>query len=125
MAIENFISVKETEGPKLATALEQHRSGAGRRRRPGAGAAGERRGAEVAFGDPVHRRALAADERAGRSPVPQQGRGLLPALRWPVVQGQARGGDRRRQLRRRGGHRSGRHRVACNPAGIRFQPARR
>ena len=24
MAIENFISVKETEGPKLATALEQH-----------------------------------------------------------------------------------------------------
>ncbi|HBZ48068.1 MAG TPA: alkyl hydroperoxide reductase subunit F, partial [Stenotrophomonas sp.] len=24
MAIENFISVKETEGPKLAMALEQH-----------------------------------------------------------------------------------------------------
>ena len=62
----------------------------------------------------VHRRALAPDGRARRGRVPQQGRGLLPALRRPAVQGQARRGDRRRQLRRRGGDRPGRHRRATS-----------
>jgi alkyl hydroperoxide reductase subunit F len=56
--------------------------------------------AEGALLDPVHRRALAQHERAGRKGIRHQGRGLLPALRRPAVQGQARGGDRRRQLRR-------------------------
>ena len=63
-------------------------------------------------GRPRHRRALAPHERARRGRVPQQGRGLLPALRRPAVQGQARRGDRRRQLRRRGGDRPRRHRRA-------------
>ena len=48
----------------------------------------------------------------GEAGVQEQGRGLLPALRRPAVQGQARGGDRRRQLRRRSGDRPGRHRAA-------------
>ena len=46
----------------------------------------------------AHRRALAADERPGRRRVSQSRRGLLPALRRPALQGQARGGDRRRQF---------------------------
>ena len=67
-------------------------------------------------GDPGDRRALAQRQRARRSRVPQQGRGLLPALRRPAVQGQGRGRDRRRQLRRRGGDRP-RRRGAARDAG--------
>ena len=70
----------------------------------------------AAHGRARHRRPLAADERARRGRVPQQGRDLLPALRRPAVQGQARRGDRRRQLRRRGGDRPRRHRRARHPA---------
>ncbi len=89
---------------------------------PGAGrgraarsAAGQRREPEGADSDPVDRRALAADGRAGRGRVSQQGRGLLPALRRAAVQGQARRGDRRRQFGRRGGDRPGGHRRARHP----------
>ena len=53
---------------------------------------GERRLAQGTQRDPDHRRALAPAGRAGRAAVPQQGRGLLPALRRSAVQGQARGG---------------------------------
>ena len=63
----------------------------------------------------VHRRPLAHDERARRGRVPQQGRHLLPALRRPAVQGQARRGHRRRQLRRRGRDRPRRRRRATSP----------
>ncbi len=80
-----------------------------RRRRFCRRATGERRDAVGENRDPLDRRALALDERARRAGLPQQGRGLLPALRRSAVQGQARGGDRRRQFRRRGGHRPRRH----------------
>ena len=80
--------------------------------RPDRSAAGKRRVAEVAQRRPVDRCTLAPDERAGRAGIQEQGRGLLPALRRPAVQGQARGGDRRRQLGRRGGDRPGGHRLA-------------
>ncbi len=140
MAIENFISVTYTEGPKLASALEQHvreydvdimnlqrASKLVPANEPGGlieSATGERRLAEVAQRRAVDRRALAADERARRERIPQQGRGLLPALRRPAVQGQARCGDRRRQLRRRGRDRPGRHRRARHADRVR-QPAAR
>jgi alkyl hydroperoxide reductase subunit F len=66
LAIENFISVKETEGPRLAAALGARQavrrghhepaarrgSGAGRADRE----AGERREPQVEDGDPLHRR---------------------------------------------------------------------
>jgi alkyl hydroperoxide reductase subunit F len=73
MGIENLISVAETEGPKLAAALEQNvrhydvdimnlqRAEA----LAAAGEAGQRRGAQVAHRGAEHRRALAPDGRAG------------------------------------------------------------
>jgi hypothetical protein len=139
LGIENFISVQRTEGPKLAMALEQHvkeyevdimnlqRAGAGSRPVgwPASGAARQRRHAQGEERDPRHRRALARDERARREGLQGQGRLLLPALRRPAVQGQARGGDRRRQLRRRGGDRPRRHRRPRHAARIRQQAARR
>ena len=60
----------------------------------------------------------------GEARVPQQGRGLLPALRRPAVQGQARRGDRRRQLRRRGGDRPGRRRRARHADRVRRRSSR-
>ena len=100
MGIENFISVQHTEGPQFAAA--RHRPGAGHAGgRPDRGAVRERRQPQKPHRHRHHRRALAQHERAGRRPVPQQGRDLLPALRRPAVQGQACGGDRRRQLGRR------------------------
>ena len=105
LGIENFISVQHTEGPKFAAALEAHVRDYdvdimnGQRVAAiepsattggpitvklanGAALTGRSRGA-------CHRRTLAERQRAGRSRVPQQGRGLLPALRRPAVQGQA------------------------------------
>ena len=121
MAIENFISVPHTEGPKLAAALEHHvreydvevirgqpgpRGAGGRRRgRARAGDARQRRHPLRPHRRARDRRSLASDGRARGGRVPQQGRHLLPALRRSAVQGQACRGDRRRQLRRRGGHR--------------------
>ncbi len=61
----------------------------------------------------------------GEARISQQGRGLLPALRRPAVQGQARGGDRRRQFRRRGGDRPRRHRGPCHADRVRRAIARR
>ena len=126
MGIENYISVLETQGPKFAAALEAHTraydvdimagqrvAGARASARAGRadhGAARERRGAEGQERRARHRRALEEGERARRGRVRQQGRRLLPALRRPALQGQGGGGDRRRQLGRRGGDRPGRHR---------------
>jgi phytoene dehydrogenase-like protein len=117
LGIENFISVQHTEGPKLVMALEQHVKEYGvdimNLQRAAAlipgdgtapGAARQRRHAQGQKRDPRHRRALARDERARREGLQGQGRLLLPALRRPAVPRQARGGDRRRQFRRRGGH---------------------
>jgi alkyl hydroperoxide reductase subunit F len=115
MAIENFISVQHTEGPKLAVALEEHvkqyevdimNLQRGRQLIPGKD--GELHQVRFASGaslkgqdrDSGDRRALARNERAGRAAIPQQGRSVLPALRWSAVQGQACLGDRRWQLRR-------------------------
>ena len=135
LGIENYISVLETDGPKFAAALEAHVRAYdvdimnGQRvealipaAQPG-GLAGVRlaNGAELqgAIGDPVHRRTLEERQRARRGRVPHQGRGLLPALRRPAVQGQAGGGDRRRQFRRRGGDRPGRRGGARDAARVR------
>ena len=78
-------------------------------------------GATVAgpIGGAEHRRPLAPDRRARRGRVPQQGRHLLPALRRPAVQGQARRRHRRRQLGRRGRHRPGRRRRPRHPDRVR------
>ena len=80
--------------------------------------------AAVAHRRALHRRPLALDERARRGRVPQQGRDLLPALRRPAVQGQARRRHRRRQLRRRGRHRPRRRRRPTSPC-IEFDAALR
>ena len=142
LGIENLISVAHTEGPQLAAALEQRRARLRRRRdepaarrrarspptEPGGlveRQAGQRRHPAVADRRALHRRPLAADERARRGAVPQQGRRLLPALRRAAVQGQARRGDRRRQLRRRGRDRPRRHRQPRHPARVRRPAARR
>ena len=117
LAIENFVSVKETDGPRLAAGLEQHvrdydvdiinlqraQTAAAQRRRLDRDHAGERRDAQEPLGDRVDRRALARNERPRRTAIPRPRRRLLPALRRPAVQGQTRRGDRRRQF----GHRSG------------------
>ncbi len=135
MAIENFISVQHTEGPKLVAALENHvreygvdvmnaqkavelipARDAGR---PRPAAAGERRDPFCAHNRAVARRALAPDQRSRRGGISQQGRGLLPALRRAAVQGQAGCGDRRRQFRRRGGNRPRGPRRPCHPDRIR------
>jgi glutaredoxin len=138
MSIENYISVLETDGPKFSAALEAQvrhygvdimtqqeaaqliaPSSAGR---TGRGALRQRRFAEVEHRDPVDRRALEERQRAGRAAVQERRRELLPALRRPAVQGQARGRDRRRQLGRGSGDRPGRHRPARDPDRIR-EPA--
>ncbi len=120
VGIENFISVKETEGHKLATGLEQHVTtydvDVMNLQRAEALTPGDlievrleqRRGVEGEVRGHRDRRALARDQCAGRAGVPEPRSGVLPALRRTAVQGQAGCGDRRRQLRRRGGDRSGR-----------------
>ena len=98
----------------------RRRAGAGGgARRPGHGAPGQRRRAEEPHRGPGHRRALEECQRAGRAGVPHQGRGLLPALRRPAVQGQEGRRHRRRQFGRRGRHRPGRRGGARHAAGIR------
>ena len=101
VGIENFISVKETEGHKLAAGLEQHvttydvdvmnlqRAAA---LIPGdlfevRLANGARPEGEV--GGDRHRRALARNQRTRRARIPQPRCGVLPALRRAPVQGQA------------------------------------
>ncbi len=140
MAIENFISVQETEGPKLARALEEHvrhyevdimnlqRAS----KLVPAKNTGELHEVQFESGGSLKAKTLilATGARWREMGVPGEqeykAKGvLLPALRRPAVQGQARGGDRRRQLWRRGGHRPGRHRRPRDPAGIRQQVARR
>jgi NADH-dependent peroxiredoxin subunit F len=138
MAIENYISVLETDGPKFAAALEaqvrHYEVDIMNLQRPTNRPGRSRKAAwsrctwptaacsKLAQRHAVHRRALAQCERARRAEYKNKGRGLLPALRRPAVQGQAHGGDRRRQLRRGSGHRPGRHRGArdadriCRPA---------
>ena len=127
MGIENFISVKETEGPKLAAALENHvktydvdvmnlqratgllpadATRAGRR------ATGEWSNAPQPQRHPGYRCPLAGNERAGRARVSREGRRVLPALRRAALQGQAGRRHRWRQLRRGGCDRSRRH---CRP----------
>ena len=138
VGIENFISVKETEGHELATGLEQHVDDLRRRRDESAARGGadsrrsdrsetrRRRRFEGAVGDHCDRRALARNQRAGRARIPQPRRRLLSALRRSPVQGQARRRDRRRQLRRRGGNRSRRtRRATCTLHRVRRPAARR
>ncbi len=124
MGIENFISVQETQGPKFAAALESQVRSYGvdimNSQRVTAIEPAPKPGGEITVtlsngaalksrcGGAGHRCALAQCQRARRAGVSEQGRGLLPALRRAVVQGQARGRDRRWQLGRRGRDRPGR-----------------
>jgi alkyl hydroperoxide reductase subunit F len=91
LAIENFISVKATDGPKLVMGLEEHvkdydvdvmnlQRAATDPRRPRRNQARQRRLGEEQIRHPRHRRPLARDERARRAGIPRQGRRLLPAL---------------------------------------------
>jgi alkyl hydroperoxide reductase subunit F len=92
MAIENFISVKETEGPKLAMALEQHVKqydvDVMNLQRAEALVPGEQvevklaSGAVLAqqVGDYCHRRTLARNECARRAGISRPRRGILSAL---------------------------------------------
>ena len=140
LAIENLISVPHTEGPKLAAALEQNVREyevdiMNLQRAEALIPAGEDGLAAVrlACGATLKAKSviIATGARWREMNVPGekeyrgQRRGLLPALRRPAVQGQARRGDRRRQLGRRGGDRPRRHRRPCHPARIRQQAARR
>jgi hypothetical protein len=120
MEIANYPGVPETNGPAYAAQLEAHvrnyevdimntqrvaEAGArGGNGWPHHGEARQRRHAAKPHRHPRHRRALAQRQRAGRAGIQDQGRGVLPALRRPAVQGQGRGGHRRRQLRRRSRH---------------------
>jgi alkyl hydroperoxide reductase subunit F len=139
LGIENFISIEYTEGPKLVAALESHVRSYGvdvvdlqratathprRRGRPARADAGQWRRAARPERHPGPRRPLARDEGARRDRVPHQGRGVLSPLRRPPVQGQTRGGRRRWQLRRRGGHRPRRGRRPRHAARVRLEAAR-
>jgi alkyl hydroperoxide reductase subunit F len=115
LAIENFISVTETEGPKFATALEQHVRAyevdiVNAQRAVKLVPAEEPGGlveVQLANGAALERPLGRAVDGArwrevnvpGEKEYRNKGRGLLPALRRASVQRQARGGDRRRQLR--------------------------
>ena len=107
MAIENYPSVQETDGPKFAAALESQTRSYGvdimnlqvaQSLVPAAEPGGL---IEVKL-------ANGGSQRTRRAGIQKQGRGLLPALRRPAVQRQRRGGDWWRQLRHRGGYRPGR-----------------
>ncbi len=141
MAIENFISVPYTEGPKLAAALEQHV------REYDVDVMNLQRAAKLvprpspagssASSSPTAPRSrstpsiLSTGARWRQMNVPgedhyrNKGVDLLPALRRPAVQGQARRGDRRRQLGRRGGDRPRRHRRPRDADRVRRHAARR
>ena len=135
LGIENFISVLETEGPKFAAALEAHARRydvdimGGQRVESltpaTAGAGGSRSEtrqrcrANGTHGHPVDGRTLAQRQRPGRAGVPQQGCGLLPALRRPALQGPEGRRHRRRQLRSGGGDRPRRHRRPCDADRVR------
>ncbi len=139
MAIENFVSVPETEGPKLAAAMERHVRDYDVDIMPlqraeqlipadkdglvevklASGASLKSKTVILATG------ALATDERARRTGLPQQGRRLLPALRRPALQRQTRGGDRWRQFGRGSGDRSRRHRRPRHSDRVRRRAARR
>ena len=137
VGIENFISVKETQGHKLASGFEQHVTtydvDVMNLQRAEALIPGDlievkltrRRVAQSQIRGHRDRRALARNQRARRARIPQSRRRLLPALRRPAVQGQAGGGDRRRQFRRRSGHRSGGPGEPCHPDRVRSAAARR
>ena len=89
LGIENFISVKATDGPKFAAALEEHVAIRGRHHQPPAGR-GPRAGnwskprldaAAVPSGPDGgrrHRRPLAGDERPRRAGIPRQGVAYCP-----------------------------------------------
>ena len=117
MSIENLISVPHTDGPKLVQALEAHvreydvdimnlqKAKALTRK-------GDYVEVGLESGATLKARAVILSTGArwrqmdvrGEGGASQQGRHLLPALRRPAVQGQARRCHRRRQLRRRSGH---------------------
>ena len=141
MAIENFVSVPYTEGPKLAAALEQHvteydvdlmKLQRATRLVP-ADEPGGLVTVELESGAALQARSVVLSTgarwrshgRARRGRVPQQGRDLLPALRRAALQGQAGRGDRRRQLRRRGRHRPRRRRRPRHPHRVRRRAAGR
>ena len=99
MAIENFISVKETEGPKLAMALEQHVKEYSvdvmNLQRAESLQQGEQIEVKLASGAVLRSKSviIATGARWREMNVPGEQeyrgpwRGLLPALRWPTVQG--------------------------------------
>jgi NADH-dependent peroxiredoxin subunit F len=120
MAIENYISVLETDGPKFALALEAQVQHYGvdvmnlqrvEKMQTSEVNSGQvelhlANGAksEGAQCDSVHRCPVARNQRAWRAAVSQPWGRLLPALRWATLQRQTCGSDRRRQLRRGGGN---------------------
>jgi NADH-dependent peroxiredoxin subunit F len=110
LGIENFISVMETEGPKFASALEAHVRAYdvdimnGQRV---ASLQGEDRPGGLATVTLANGAVLKKRQRARRSRVPHQGRGLLSALRRPAVQRQKSGRHWRRQFRCGSRHRLG------------------
>ncbi len=112
MGIENLISVPYTEGPKLVAAMEQHvkeydvdimNLQRAEKLIPAARKGGYHE-VRLANGASLKSRTLVLSTGArwrqmgvpGEEEYRNKGRGLLPALRRPLVQGQACGGDRRR-----------------------------
>jgi alkyl hydroperoxide reductase subunit F len=101
LAIENFISVQETEGPKLATALEEHvkqydvdimnlQRGEALIPATDGGLHEVRLAAALAQGqdrDPGHRCPLARNERAGRAGIPRPGVAYCPHCDGPLFKG--------------------------------------
>jgi alkyl hydroperoxide reductase subunit F len=116
MGIENYISVLETDGPKFAAALEaqvrHYKVDIMNLQRAEKIVPAKEVGGLVQ----VHMAngGVAQCERTGRRAIQKQRRGLLPALRWPIVQGQTCRSDWWWQLRRGGRHRFGRGGGPCH-----------
>ena len=130
LAIENYISVLETDGPKFAAALEAHARAydvdiMNLQRADQLIPADEPGGlieVQLANGGSLKGKTVILSTGArwrnvnvpGEAEYRNKGVAYCPHCDGPLFKGKRRGGDRRRQLRHRGGDRSGRRGAPCH-----------
>ena len=135
LGIENYISVLETQGPKFAAALEAHArhydvdimNGQRVEKLEPSLQPGGTTTITLANGAQLQGRTVILSTGArwrnvnvpGEAEYRNKGVAYCPHCDGPLFKGKTRRGDRRRQLRRRGGHRPGRRGGACHADRVR------